>query len=1331
MRLRGLTALACLSYAVAIGPNAAAATLAPAHLGIAASAPAPPLVGGEPPSSVRYVWQRCLRYSTLVDADGASDEWRMNDSTATAADALGAAPGTYLGSHATVADGALFGEGDPAAAFDGRTSALSVPDAPDYGGTRPYSIELWVRPRTIDASFRFLFAREQTTSAGRQGTGIWLSRTGLGFERWRDGVASTVHYGPGLPLGAWSHVTATYDGHIMRLYVNGALLGSREASASLLAEPGPTEIGAGAGGHAGFFSGELDEVASYPRALIRSHVGAHHAAATTAPCATIAAATGPTYVPVLADLGRALSVTVTSSNSHGSASVSGQGTGLVDDGHGNYVRASIGGLTANGTASGTVQVTATLAGLPADRVEWDVDGQYRYAKPGEAPYRYTWYTAAESNAPHTVAVKVWGPNASIPAISEVAVHTSNPTLHPTPLPFGEESAYAEMNEGDEASARNLLDNVWPARGYPLPHLNWPLTWQEDPYHEAFWEFYFYGLRPEATLLYEWEKTGYAPYLEKLIAILRSYTAYDRTRGENRVTFDNNHTSAYRAMELVNFYVKLKIAGVLPKDLEEGLARSLVKLGGFLAEARHFEADFNHGFNEGAALLLLADNFPHMPGAAGWRTLALERLKAMLANTIDADGVEVENSPFYQVYVLGLVYQISQWAERYEPTLAAPYSEAATKMLRYTAEITQPNGYLPMLGATATTYMPSQDPNVYGPMAAADPEFDFAFTRGAKGTPPPDGTVLFPVSGQFVMRSPLGATSNLPNQTYVTFNAGTYRTNHSDLDALGMTMYSNGSTVLPTSGLYTYTEEPWLEYFHGTRSDNTVVVDGKNQAQGSAQAGSHGSAGGATWASGVSGLYAGVSHHRTVVVLRQGLTLVLDALASSVSHRYAQTWHMAPGSAVRTAGADTYVTNAAGTPTLTIRQADAPGLTVGSAFGATEPIQGWYSNGYGAKQQDWALEDTRTGPNALFTTLLAAGPYAGQASTITETPLAGGHRVNICVGGTVGYSVTIPIENAAKPTITAGACPAPVVSGSEEPAREPLPTPTLTLSSADEAAFRPLPARANAVPVLLFHSVCPTSGCTSYNATPDEFARMMLMLSRAGYHTISIAQYAKWWHGEAATLPDKPILLCFDDARLDGYRGADRTLAALGDLATVFVITGEADARNPKYLRWDELARMQATGRWSVQLHAHEGHVTIPVGVEPGGGARLKPFYGWRQYDPGRHPSGEHLESHAEWRYRAEGDVAQGEAELAAHVPGYQPIAFAVPFGDYGQFHTNDASIPSEFSLYLSSHFGVFFTQPHPDPDFTTPGEEPWRYTIRSTTTAPQLYAWLAEHAAQR
>ncbi len=1322
--------LACSLGAAAGQAPAAEGNLAAAHLGTSLSAPAPPTVGGAPPVSVNYEWQRCLRYSTLLTADGAEHLWRLNDPGATAADSLGTLAGHYSGSHVTSTEGPLAGETDPTALFDGKTSALSVSGAPDYAGTRPYTIELWVRPTTIDSTYRFLFSREQTTAAGRQGTGIWLSKTGLGFERWANGADASVDYAAGLPIGAWSHVAATYDGATMRLFVNGVQVNSRATTAAMIAIGEPTQFGAGAGGRSGFFQGAIGDAALYSRAIIRSHVSAHAAAGAGAPCAAIAGAAGAAYVPVLADLGRTLGVTVTSTNSHGSAAVSASTPAPVDDGNGQLVQAEVGGLTAGGNASGSIPVTVKVAGLPADRIEWDVDGQYRYAKPGEPPFQYTWYTAAETNAPHTVTVKIWGPDATTPVSTQLTVHVSNPTLHPVPLAFGKESMYALFNEGELATANNLLDNVWPARGYPLPHLEWPLTWTENPYNDAFWVFFYYGMQPLPTLLYEYETTHQTAYLNKLVAILRSYVAYDKVRPVNTVSFDNNHASAYRTMALVQFFVKLKRDGVLPADLEAGLLTSLQKLGNFLAVPSHFEADYNHGFNEGAALLVLADNFPTMPGAAGWRTLAISRLEQMLTNTIDPDGVEVENSPFYHVYVLGLVYQIAQWAAQYEPALAPSYTAAANKMLTYAADVTQPNGYLPMLGATATTYMPAQDPVVYGAMAAANPEFDFAFTRGAKGTPPPDGTVLFGTSGLFLMRSPLGPVSNLPNQTFVTFNSGTYRTSHSDLDAMGMTMYSNGTTLLPTSGLYTYTEEPYLEYFHGTRSHNTVVVDGKDQVAGSAVAGSHGSSGGSTWASGVSGLYAGVTHHRSIVVLRQGLTLVMDDLAGTSTHSYAQTWHMAPGSNVRTSGPDTYVTNSAGQQTLTIRQADAGGLSVANLFGATSPIQGWYSNGYGFKQPDWAVEDIRSGSKALFTTLLASGSYAGQTSTVSEVPVTGGHQVNICVGGTVGYVVTIPSENTASPTVASGSCPAPLLTGTEEKAREPLPTPTLALSGADETAFQPLRARPNAIPVLLFHSVCPTTGCTSYNATPTEFARMMLMVQRAGYSTVSMAEYVKWWHGEPVTLPSKPILLCFDDARLDGFRGADGTLAALGDKATTFVITANPELRDPEYLRWDEVSRMQAGGRWSVQLHADQGHVTIPVGLEADGTQIMKPYYGWREYDPARYPAGEHLESYAEWKTRAEGDIAQGEASMAAHVPGYQPLAFAVPFGDYGQFHTNDPSIPTEVASYLSGHFGAFFTQPHADPDFSTPGKEPWRYTVRSTTTAPEIYAWLAEHAKQ-
>ena len=563
---------------------------------------------------------------------------------------------------------------------------------------------------------------------------------------------------------------------------------------------------------------------------------------------------------------------------------------------------------------------------------------------------------------------------------------------------------------------------------------------------------------------------------------------------------------------------------------------------------------------------------------------------------------------------------------------------------------------------------------------------------------------------------------------MTFDAGPYRTEHSDLDALGITMYSNGSTVLPESGLFTYTDQPDRAFFHGTRAHNTVVVDGGDQAPGAATPGPSGSAAGATWARGTSTLYAGVTHRRSVVVLRQGLTLVVDRLAGSASHTYTQTWHLPPDASIEASGQDVGVINGAGKRVLEIRQADPAAETLATARGQTSPVmQGWYSSSYGSKVPDWALEYSRKGTSANFTTLLAAGPYATQTGTVVTSAVTGGTRYDVCAGGTVGYTVTVPTSDTAAISVTGGACPAALApTNTPDPTRAALPAPDpLALSPADEAAFAALPARPGEVPVVLFHSVCPTTGCSSYNMTPTELARTLLMIRRAGFHTISADQYNRFMRGQPVTLPSQPILLTFDDARLDAFRGADALLTALGERATTFVITRNPEMRDdPKNLRWDELARMQASGRWDVQEHAGEGHVTIPTGVDATGADVLKPYYAWRRYDPVRWPSGDHLESYESWKARAEGDIAQAEALLRAHVPGFQPLAFAVPFGDYGQYHNNDSRIPTELSAYLKAQFGVYLVQPQDDPPFSKPGTEPWRYTVRSTTTADDIYGWL-------
>ncbi len=681
-------------------------SLGGAHLGVPLSAPAPPSLSEA--GEVGYEWRRCSFYTTIVSADGAAHLWPLDDASGSAADVVGSSPGHYLGAHASAPGGPLVEQGGVGAAFDGSTSAVRLPGAAEPQGVGAYTYELWARPTEIDGVYRFLVSDEETVAGKREGTGIWLSKAGLGFERWSDGVSTSIDYAPGLPLGVWSQVVASYDGSTMTLFVNGTQVGSGATTALLSVAAGATVVGAGAGARAGFFAGDLADVGLYPKALARAHAAAHYGDATHAPCAPIAGARSASYTPALGDLGDTLSATVTVTGAAHSASVTGQSAGPVDDGHGNVAAASIDGLGEGETVGGNVVVGATLYGLPADRIEFDVDGQYRYSKPAEVPYQYTWYTAAESNGPHTVSVKLWGPGASTPVSTQVTVDVHNLATHPTPLPLGEESMYAELNEGEEATARDLLENVWPARGYPLPHLEWPLTWQEDPYHEAYWEFYFYGLRPEATLLYEWESTGRPAYLEKLIAILRSYVAYDAVRPENTTTFDNDHTSAYRTMELINFYVKLKIAHALPADLEADLARSLEKLGAFLAEAGHFEADYNHGFNEGAALLLLADNFPHMPGAAPGGCSRSNACRRCSPTRSTPTASRSRTRPSTSTCSGSLPDPVGQALRAHARALP----EAATKMLvhrrRHRAQRLPADA-----GATATTTCPARTPTSTG------------------------------------------------------------------------------------------------------------------------------------------------------------------------------------------------------------------------------------------------------------------------------------------------------------------------------------------------------------------------------------------------------------------------------------------------------------------------------------------------------------------------------------------------------------------------------------------------------------------------------------------
>jgi hypothetical protein len=267
-----------------------------------------------------------------------------------------------------------------------------------------------------------------------------------------------------------------------------------------------------------------------------------------------------------------------------------------------------------------------------------------------------------------------------------------------------------------------------------------------------------------------------------------------------------------------------------------------------------------------------------------------------------------------------------------------------------------------------------------------------------------------------------------------------------------------------------------------------------------------------------------------------------------------------------------------------------------------------------------------------------------------------------------------------------------------------------------AADVPVHNYRDVVPVLVYHGIdLVPRPSEPYSITRAEFARQMGMLARDGFHAISIAQYARFAGGDVTGLPDRPILITFDDGLLDSYEGADALLARYGMRATMFVITANADAAKPGYLSWPQLRAMAAGGRWDLQEHAHAGHVRIPTG--PGG--RTGPYYANLIYRNGAR------ERFSVFKRRVSSDILAGRRRMALQIPGFEPLAFAVPYSDYGQHRTNYAPIPAWESGWLQHMFRVFFVQDHRV--YNLPGNPiGQRYGVRASTTTETLHAWLRQ-----
>lgn len=142
---------------------------------------------------------------------------------------------------------------------------------------------------------------------------------------------------------------------------------------------------------------------------------------------------------------------------------------------------------------------------------------------------------------------------------------------------------------------------------------------------------------------------------------------------------------------------------------------------------------------------------------------------------------------------------------------------------------------------------------------------------------------------------------------------------------------------------------------------------------------------------------------------------------------------------------------------------------------------------------------------------------------------------------------------------------------------------------EEAAPAPLPAPEDDVKILVLNYHMVNRMFISLAIEPEDFDWQMKYLVDHGYHTISPDELYQFLAG-TGRLPDRPVLITFDDGYADNYTTAYPILKKYNLKATIFVVTGFLGKRKG-YLTWDQLREMEQNG---ITVESHTvTHAPLP------------------------------------------------------------------------------------------------------------------------------------------
>lgn len=184
-----------------------------------------------------------------------------------------------------------------------------------------------------------------------------------------------------------------------------------------------------------------------------------------------------------------------------------------------------------------------------------------------------------------------------------------------------------------------------------------------------------------------------------------------------------------------------------------------------------------------------------------------------------------------------------------------------------------------------------------------------------------------------------------------------------------------------------------------------------------------------------------------------------------------------------------------------------------------------------------------------------------------------------------------------------------------------------------------------VPIVMYHAIM-NSNPGKYVLPPEQLKRDLAYIKKMGYETVHMADLIRYVE-EGAALPEKPIVITFDDGYYNNYAYAYPLLKEQGMKAVISVIGRwtdyytEHDDPNKNYanISWPLLREMAQSGVFEIQNHSYDLHTN-------------KTRQGTKK---------KRGESDEEYRSVLEEDIVKMQELIAEHI-GVPATTFTYPFG---------------------------------------------------------------------